>query len=173
MKIYMNRYTTAYLTLITCILLLVGSTLAITDTASTTATLTVNEFLSVTLSDAPIIFSGADPLETVNAASGNGYPLTATIGLESNVGSIDIKIKADGADLCTDYPTCVGDTLAVGNMEWSDASAGTYTPYTTLDATVCSGLSTGGVCDIYHKLTVPGAQMSGSYSVGITVTAMT
>ena len=134
-------------------------------TAPTSATVTVSEFLSVTLSNAPVEFPNADPLETVSANVGKGYPLTATIGAETNVVSIYVKTSADAASFSGPA------TLDVSNMEWSNTESGTYTSYTTSDATVCTGLGASGTCDIYHNLTIPSGQVAGAYNVDITVTA--
>ena len=161
----MSKYATASLAAVMAILFLVGAAFAASDTASTSASVTVNEFLSVTLSNAPVAFPNLDPGTGPTAANvSNGYPLTATIGSESNVDA-DVSTKADASDF-----TGPG-TLAVSNMEWSDASAGTYADYTTSDATVCSSIGASVECDIYHQITIPGGQAAGSYSVGLTVTA--
>lgn len=171
MKIYSNRYTTASLTAIMATLLLLGMAIAAPDaTAPTTASVTVNEFLSVTLSGAPIAFPNADPLETVNAST--GYPLIATIGPESNAVGISIKIKG-ATEFCTDYSTCSGSTMPIGSMEWDNDAFGTGTAYTISDAVItgCTSMIANDACYIYHRLTVPTGQASGIYSTGITVTA--
>lgn len=155
-------------------LVLVGSVIGVVEeTAPTTAGVTVNEFLSVTLSNDPVQFPGADPLETVNASVGTGFPLTLTIGSESNVNA-NVKTKG-AAEFCTDYPTCSGTggeyKFAVGQMKWDDATTGPWTSYTTLDVSVCASVAPGSACNIYHQLTIPSAQAAGSYSTGITITA--
>ena len=165
-----NEYTIASLTTILAISLLAVSAMAQSDTAGTTATVTVDAFLSVTLDDATLAFGTTDPLATTKPT---GDPLVATIGAETNVGSIFVKTKADGTDLCTDYPTCAGSTFAVSNLEWDSTDSFPGTSYTQVDATVCSSLSASDTCNIYHELTIPAAQAAGTYSVGITVTATT
>lgn len=159
-----------FLVLVITSLVLVSIAMAVTtDTAATSATVTVNEFLSVTLTGAPVTFPGMDPGTGPTAADvGNGYPLTATIGSESNVNA-NVGTKADATDFVE--TTNASLTFPVSNMEWDDATIGPWTNYTTSDATVCSSVSPGSACDIYHQLTVPGGQAAGTYSVGITVTA--
>lgn len=166
MEIYLNKYTTASLTAIIAILFLVGMVIAqVSDTAPTSATVTVNEFLSVTLTNVPVTFGNMDPGTTANATVDNGFPATATIGSESNVNA-NVATKANQTDFVSG-----SNTFAVSNMEWSDAVAGTYADYLITDATVCSDVNPGNACNIYHQLTVPGAQAAGEYQVGIIITA--
>jgi len=165
MEMHMNGYITASLTVIIVILLLITMTFAASDTATTTASVNVNEFLSVTLSNAPVSFPNMDPGTTENATVGNGFPLTVTIGAESNVNA-NITTEANSANFAGP------GTLAVSNMKWSDSETGLFTEYTTTNATVCSGVSPGSNCDIYHKLSVPGGTTAGTYTVDITVTAI-
>ena len=132
---------------------------------STTASVTVNTFLSVTLSNTPVTFPNMDPGTGPTAATvGNGYPLTATIGSESNVNA-NVGTKANAADFTGPA------TLAVSNMEWSSTAGGSYADYTTSNVQVCGNVAKSGTCSIYHHITIPSLQQAGSYSVGITVTA--
>jgi len=159
-----ERYAAASVVAIVSFLMLVGMAIAVSDTAGTTASVSVNEFLSVTItSGAPVLFGDLADDTSDNQAEND--PLTATIGAETNIGSIDVRTSADTA-------TFSGPgTLAVGNMKWSDALGGTYTSYTTSAADVCTGLSASQDCDIYHQISIPDNQPAGSYSVGITITA--
>ncbi len=164
MKMEFGRNAKVSLTAIAGLLLLIGAAIAASDTASTTASVSVNEFLSVTLTNDPVAFGSMDPGTTANANPGSGYPLTVTIGSESNVNG-NVATRAN-----TDSFTGPG-SLTVDNMEWSPDGSSAWTGYTTSDATVCSGVSPGSTCDIYHRLTIPGGTTAGSYSTGITVTA--
>ncbi len=147
-------------------LVLAGVVMAVPPpvTAPTSATVTVNEWVSITLTKVPVQFSSMDPGTTANASADYGYPAIATLGSETNV-NIKIGTKANTA-LFTGPAS-----LAVSNMKWDDAATGPWTNYTTIDATVCTGLGASGTCNIYHQLTIPSAQAAGAYSVGITVTA--
>lgn len=147
------------------LVLVVGVVMAITS--PTTATVTVNTFLSVTLNDAPITFPSMDPgTGPTSADSGNGFPLTATIGSESNVDA-NVGTKADNVDFISG-----SDTFVVSNMEWAIDSVFTLPfDYTTSDASVCSPVSAGDDCNIFHRLTIPNAQAAGTYNVAITITA--
>ncbi|MFQ5531339.1 MAG: hypothetical protein ACE5ES_01860 [Candidatus Nanoarchaeia archaeon] len=138
-------------------------------TQSTTASVTVNEFLSVTLSNAPVTFSSMDPGETQNASVGNGFPLNATIGSETNVNT-NVTTETNQTNFASG-----SNTFSVSNMVWEDVvfnSTETGTAYSTSPATVCSGLSANGNCGIYHQVSVPSAQAAGTYNVGITVSAI-
>lgn len=171
MEIGIDKYITASMAAIVAILLLVGAVMATVPpvTAPTTATVTVNEWVSVTLSNAPVTFSSMDPGSgPINATVGNGFPLTATLGSETNV-NIKIETKANATNFV--HSTNASLTFPVSNMKWDEATTGPWTNYTTSDAMVCTGLGASGTCNIYHQLTVPSAQAAGAYSVGITVTA--
>lgn len=156
------------MTLISLLILtsiIVGVGIVMADTKATTATVSVNEWLSVTLSNVPIQFPSMNPGTISNATVGSGFPLNATIGSESNVNA-NVSTKADGANF-----TSGSKTFAVGNMSWSATEGGAYIAYSITDAKVCAGVSPGGTCNAYHRLTVPSAQAAGNYSVGVTVTA--
>ncbi len=170
MEIYTNKYAAASLAAIVAALFLVGMAMADAppQTASTSASVTVDEFLSVTIDDIPITFNSMDPGET---AKPTNDPLVATIGSETNVISINVKTKAGGTDFCIDYPACAGNKFAVSYLEWNSTDSFPGTGYTTSDATVCPGLIAGGTCNVYHELTIPNAQAAGSYNVSITITA--
>lgn len=148
---------------------IVGLVMA-TATAASTASVTVNTFLSVTIDDATFDFSTMDPLATAKPTED---PLVATIGAESNTDAL-VATKADGTDFCTDYPACTGTDpeykFAVSNIEWS-ATDFAGTGYTTNDATVCASVIPGATCSIYHELTIPSGQEADYYTTGITITA--
>ena len=149
-------------------LALVSGVMAATQQTAT-ATVTVNAFLSVTIDEDTLAFGSLDPLAM---AKPTDDPLVATIGPETNVGSIYIKTKANDATFnCTGGGCSVGvDTFAVSSMEWS-ATDFAGTGYTQVDAEVCSGKGASDTCSIYHQLTIPSGQAAGTYSVGITITA--
>ncbi|MFH1947220.1 MAG: hypothetical protein ABIJ23_03640 [Candidatus Magasanikbacteria bacterium] len=146
---------------------IVGMVMAAQDTKPTSATVSINEFLSVTIDDATITFGALNPSDTDKKPSND--PLNATIGSETNVGSINVKTKANAANF-----NATTGTFAVNNLEW-DIATGAFpgTAYTISDATVCTGLIASGSCSIYHELDIPAAQTAGAYSVGITITATT
>ncbi len=133
---------------------------------TTTATATVNEFLSVTLTNVPVTFPAMDPGTTKNASVGNGFPLTSTIGNETNVNA-NVTTKANQ----TSFGSPSG-SFAVGNMSWSGSSSGSYTAYSNSTATVCSGKTAGQACDIFHRLSIPAAQLADTYNIGITISAL-
>ena len=133
---------------------------------TTAATATVNEFLSVTLSNVPVTFPSMDPGVTANANVGNGFPLNATLGAETNVNA-NVTTEANQTNFVSG-----SNTFAVSNMEWSATSTFPGTNYTTSPATVCSGLTANGKCGIYHRLAIPAAQAAGTYQVGVKVSAV-
>ena len=149
-------------------LVLVGVVMVQAEEASTGATVTVNEFLSVTLSNDPVIFPSMDPGAGPTSADGsNGFPLTATIGSETNV-NVKVGTKADNADFSDG-----SNTFSVSNMEWDNTDISFVgTDYTTSNAQVCASVAPNSACTIYHKLTIPGNQAAGTYNVGITVSVV-
>ena len=129
---------------------------------STTATVTVNEFISLTLLNVPIDFGTMNPGE-VNKEDTN--PLTARIGAETNV-NVNIYTKANDTLFKSET-----NSFPIGNMQWAITS-GFVSPhdYTTVDNLVITGTA-GHDYLIYHRIHIPLAQQQGFYSVGITITA--
>ena len=157
------------------LVLTVGLVMGALATQTSSATVTVNSFLSVTIDDTTLPFPNLDPLQIGKPTND---PLVATIGPETNVGSIFVKTKANATDLvCTGAPcttVLTPDKFAISNLDWDTATdAFPGNDYLTTDATVCTGLSANGACSIFHELTIPSAQAAGPYSVGITITATT
>ena len=150
--------------LLLSLVFVVGIVMAVA-TDSTAATVSVNEFLSVTLSNTPVSFTDMNPGQTLNATLGAGFPLNATIGPESNVNA-DIGTKADNANFVS-----TSSNFPVSNMEWSATSTFPGIGYTTNDAQVCSAVTAGSDCTIFHQLTIPSNQPPEVYTVGITITA--
>lgn len=144
------------------LVLVVGVVMA--ATSATTATVTVNTFLSVTLSNTPVAFPNMNP-EAVNQKP-TPDPLTATIGPESNTNA-KVETRAGNVDFVSG-----GDTFPISNLEWA-TTIGAFpgTDYTTSDAQVCPSVTPNTACTIYHELDIPSAQAAGNYVVGITITA--
>ncbi len=133
---------------------------------STTASVSVSQFLSITLSNTPVDFGNMNPGEgPINANTNQGYPLIVTVGNESNIDA-SISARANNPVFASG-----SDTFPVSRMEWSSTGAGSWTAYSTSDATVCAPVSPGGSCNIYHRISIPPGQAAGSYSVGITISA--
>ncbi len=104
-----------------------------------------------------------------------------------NVGNQVLDVYIDGDQMCSDFPTCSGDTIAVGQQKWHhnastfdwDASAGAG-PYAMVDTASSTGDSTGCMNrdiairndhtltttneSIYWKLRIPASQGVGSYT---------
>jgi len=135
---------------------------ASTNSTPTSATVTINQFITVTLTNTPVTFGTMDPGAAQNATNN---PLTVTIGSETNV-DFDIAVKADNANFVSG-----SNTFAVSNLKWDNDLVGLGTDYTTSDANVYTGETTPGAFNIYHQLFVPSPQKAGAYSVPITVTA--
>lgn len=156
--------------IIALMLVLAGVVMAGTEsTMTTSATVTVNEFLSATLTSGyPVAFAGADPGVPKTATVD---PLVVTVGSETNV-VYDITTKADATTFsCTTSAQCGTNSFAVSAMKWSKTATGGETAYTSSEAIVYDNEATPGNKPIYHDITIPSAQAAGPYSVGIIITA--
>jgi len=132
------------------------------QTASTSAEVSVNEFISITVDDATMDFGPVNPGTTGNVPSND--PLVITIGSETNI-NYQVTVISDAA-------TFTGPgTLNDENLMWSTDQT-TYTGYdNTSEAQVATGGPGGGSHNLYHRLDVPGGTTAGTYSLGITITA--
>ena len=142
-------------------LVMVNSGFGATQQQQAAATVSVKEFLSITLNNTPVGFPDMDPGTTTNASSG---ALIVEIGDESNV-NVDITTRANSTTFIND-----SNSFAVGNMTWSIDNS-TWTGYLDTPVTACNSLTYGDICDIYHRLSIPSHQAAGAYSVGIIITA--
>lgn len=146
-------------------LLLLGVVGAGAQTEQTTySAIVVEELLSITLLDSPILFDSTPPGQSSNAQVGAGWPLKVVVGGESNVlASISIKT--------TDPIFSGASEIPVSAMEWSPDGTSTWTTYDILDGTVCTGTAATESCEIYSRFSVPTGTLAASYSTGIIVTA--
>ena len=142
---------------------IVGVVYATGDTASSQATVNINEFISVTVDDATITFGSVDAPSTGNVPSNN--PLVITVGGETNI-NYQVTTESDAG-------TFTGPgTLNDENLKWATTIDGAYTGYVTVPgAQVATGSPGGGSHDLFHKLDIPGGTTAGSYSLDITLTA--
>ena len=142
------------------LVLVVGFAMAATQ--ATSATVTVNTFLSVTIDDIPITFGSLNPGDENKKPTND--PLVATIGPETNVGSIFVKTKANNVDFVDGIKN-----FPVNNLEWDSVDTFPGVDYTTTPASVCASVVPGNTCDIFHELTIPGNQAAGPYDLAITI----
>jgi hypothetical protein len=132
------------------------------------AQVTINGYLSMTLTGAPVFFGNLNP----NQGNTSVNPLVATIGPESNVPA-SISTEAMGP-----FYLDASHTFPVANMEWSITAIVTGglgnggTNYTTSFVQTCpTTISAGNSCTMYHWLSVPPATGNGAYSTTITILA--
>jgi hypothetical protein len=137
---------------------------ASSDFDTATASVIINQFISVTLtSGSPIDFGNMDPGQSLKNATNN--PLNITIGSETNV-DFTISTKANSTTFKSG-----SNTFAVGNLNWNDDSFATKTNYTTSDVAVYSTQTSPREYSIYHELAIPTPQKAGDYNVGVIITA--
>jgi len=131
-------------------------------TVPTSASVDVNEFISVTLtSGSPITFGNVDPDGVAHPAT-NG-PLVISVGSDTNI-NYEITTASD-----TEYFNDPDTVLEDGALAWSNGGA--YTPYTTTPAQVATGGPGGGIHNLDHQITIPTGTPADTYSLGITITA--
>jgi hypothetical protein len=108
-----------------------------------------------------------DPLDKITT-------ITAT-------GNVGLDEELDGDDMCTDYPTCAGDTIVVGQQEYALASSTAYGAGTSLTGTPAEAelncpktISTGSpeTADTWWGLEVPLGTAAGSYTGQNTIVAV-
>lgn len=144
------------------VLTLVGWAIAVEQ--STSATVTVNEFISVSLTSGyPVTFGSVDPSVTTDATND---PLVVTVGSETNV-NYNITTKTNQTNFVSG-----GNTFAVGAMTQSTTDEGGETAYTTTAATVYGNQAVPAAKSIYHEITVPAATPAGNYNTGIVIAAI-
>jgi hypothetical protein len=135
------------------------------DEESVGASVSVNEFVNITLSGS-IDFGSLTPPQTEVGATGqsNGNPaITITVATETNV-NVDISIKGAIAT----------GTLALDNWKYSKAFdkvgiAGLTTSYVEVYDNVAKGSSNA----FYHWITVPDGTASGTHTVTVSYKAVT
>jgi hypothetical protein len=138
---------------------------------STTASVSVNEYISITLTDAgdPITGTGIN-FGSVNPGStygdvdqSSGTPaIKVNVGSETNV-NVDIGIKG----------TTVTGTIALAEWKYSTDFAQTDIAGLTVDYVgVYSNVGAGSSNNFYHWITVPAGTIAGSNSITVSYKAV-
>jgi hypothetical protein len=125
-----------------------------------TASVSVDEFISITLSDegtSGINFGSVDPDGSTygDLDQSDGTPaIEVVVGGETNV-SVDIGIKGETAG-----------ALALTNWKYSETFGGAKTSLPAAYAAVYTAEGVGSY-DFYHWVTVPNATASGTYNATV------
>jgi len=129
------------------------------------ATVTVNEYISFTVTDpgdAGIDFGSLDHGTSDNpeAAQNGSGAVTLAVAAETNV-DCNVQIKASG-----DFSDGATHTIALSNAKWDKDNA--VAGATTMTVTYANvGTSTAGTAysqDVWHWLTIPSGQYAGDYT---------
>lgn len=132
---------------------------------SKTASVTVNEYISFTVTDAGaagINFGSLNQgtTDTPEADQGVAGAVTLAVGSETNV-DCNVRINASG-----DFGDGATHTIALSNAKWDTDNA--VAGATTMTATYTNvGTSTAGTAysqDVWHWLTIPSGQYAGDYT---------
>ncbi|MBU0976229.1 MAG: hypothetical protein ABIE03_05890, partial [Patescibacteria group bacterium] len=90
----------------------------------------------------------------------------------TNEGNVIIDINVSGNNMCTDYPTCSGEILGVGNQEYAligftygGGTSLSVTP-TSVDISVAKPTSapSNSSGDTYWGIFIPGITLPGVYN---------
>jgi len=137
------------------------------------ATVTVNEYISFTVTDpgaTGLVFGSLDPGDDdqPEAAQNSSGAVTLTVAAETNV-DCNIQVKA------TDF-TGTGGTLAITNAKYGITSVlGSAIAFVAADTYYTLDTSSAGtakIVDVWHWLTIPSGQVAGSYSSTFTYQAI-
>jgi CheY-like chemotaxis protein len=112
---------------------------------------------------------------------GNNTGATNSTTTITNTGNSVIDIEVSGSQLCTDYPTCAGGGIPIGNQQYKTTTftygagtALTSTP-TWVNITIAKPTATpsNSTANLYWGLGLPNPLPAGSYTGSITVSAVT
>jgi len=122
---------------------------------SATDAIEMNSISALEISVSSINFAG-DYIPGENTGSTN------EITTLSNAGNIPIDVEISGDPMCTDYPTCAGTTIPVGNLEYTDIA------FTYGDGIDLSGTPVLNAYNIAKSTAHPSSQSRSAYwGVGI------
>ena len=124
-------------------------------------------FMAYSVTESAIAYGG--PLAP-GATSANQ---TTQANARGNVG-LDTNLYSTNANICTDYPTCSGSTIAIAqqkyaasDLDWDNAGMTALTTVTSAELELnClkSTTATPALKNVHWKLRIPDPQVSGSYT---------
>ena len=102
----------------------------------------------------------------------NGESTTTITYTVTNEGNVIIDINVSGNSMCTDYPTCSGEVLAVSNQEYSlttftyGVGTGLSGTPTAVDISIAKPTSSpsNSSDNTYWGIYIPSITMPGSYN---------
>ncbi len=153
--------------LVIALLLLSGFAMSVSDEDSASASVTVNQFVSITLTDygtSGLDFQSLNPGTNDNPEKDQNADSGAVGVANDAISNVTVNLYVKGDNFCTDYPTCAGDTIAVTYVEYNAASTtpGTGLTASYVDTTV--DLAPSASQDLWYWIDVPSGQAAGSYS---------
>ncbi len=131
------------------------------------ATVTVEELISVTVTPCAttLSFGSNDPgtLDANVSCQGSGAP-AIDVSVDS-VGNQNVDVDTAGTDFCTDYPTCSGDQIGVGNIEFDKDNAKSNPTVLSLSyQSSTAGVAPGSSAGVWYWMDIGSTQAPGSYS---------
>jgi hypothetical protein len=149
-----------------------------TESESTTAAVTVNGLVSITMFNVPINFPAVDPGVSFTAANATkGFPMIVQV---DNVTNVDVDVFINGSDFAKG-----GDNFGVGNLSFNVTGSASGTANTSCSAlhsciyqktrtwvfNETARLGTAANSTISHWISVPGAQAPGAYTNNVEICA--
>lgn len=146
------------------LVLLSALVMSISDEETASASVTVNEYVSITLTDlnaSGIDFSSLDPGTTNNPADQNATDGTVRITNDS-VSNVDVNIYVKGDDFVSGSNTIAVD----GNVTYNKTSSqtGELTLANTYGTALEIGVAPNSSIDVWFWLDIPSSQTAGSYT---------
>ncbi len=145
---------------------------ATTMSNSTTASVTVNGFVDVTLQNVPVAFPASDPNTAGTAASPTPMNVTYT-----SLTNCNVETYLNGSNF-----TSGGNSFSVGNMSFNVTVSGTGTANVTCSTTRCRYRQTPYFvfnetapagspknASVYHYIDIPSGQLPLTYTSSIRV----
>lgn len=131
------------------------------------ATVTINEYISSTISGA-VDFGALDPGQANVPATGQGVDgaVIVTVNAETNV-LCDITIKGSGP-----FSDGGANSFPLGQATWNNSNTPPGTAMTTSDALVGQFTTPGAAADfdVWHWITIPNGQTAADYGTDFTYT---
>lgn len=139
-------------------LVMVGSVMPVTE-QTTSASVTVNTLISITISTCGAVdFGSKDPGTTDNPISCQGAGIAAVNVTNDAVSNVNVDVQVKGTDFS-------GGPIAVSNVEFDeDNTKTTPTTLSTIYQTSTSGVVPGSNAGVWYWLDIPGGTTAGTYS---------
>jgi len=145
---------------------------AVDGSTETSSTIEMNTFLAMNI-------TGNITYDNLSAGQDTGTLNESTV--TTATGNLSIDEEVSGTQMCPDYPTCAGDTISVGNQEYSTTASVNYGSGTDLTGSAvtvttlnCPKTTSAGqgTANTYWGIAIPSGIGAGAYTGVDTVNAV-